>query len=285
VELGEVAANNVDNNGYYVWGGFISDGSSNKYMYYYNVASDSWSVAQQVEWWLEGDHQVSESYNGKLYGFGGNGPGTANMKVYDPNSNVWTELAQLNVNGIKWDTTSASSGIIGDKFYVAGGIVNDDTSDKAFVYDISNNVWNQIASMPDNGRNHAAGIGYNGKFYVFGGRQNGNYPQTGMTESFVYDPSSDTWSSLESMPSGTGGHGQAVEVNGKLVIMGGEDCCESHDLVYAYDVDSDSWQTLNDMKYARHGIAPVKVGNAVYVAGGGPVSGFAYSDTHQAMLF
>ena len=139
--------------------------------------------------------------------------------------------------------------------------------------------------MPDGGRNHAAGIGYNGKVYVFGGRDGGNKPGQGKKDSYVYDPNNNKWNKLKDMPMGMGGNGQAVEIGGKLLVIGGETCCGTIDEVLAYDPDNDSWEYLKDMKTSVHGMAPVRVGNNIYVAAGGTKSGFSQSNKHQVLKF
>ena len=283
--VGELSAVAVDDKGYYMFGGHLESGANNKGLYYYEIATDSWTeLMNPTPDYAWGDHQTQQVYNGKIYSFGGS-EGTAHaMRMYDPDSNSWSELAALTVNGLNWDTLSPSSALIGDKMYVAGGIVSGATVDNTFEYDITNNAWTEKAAMPS-GRNHAAGIGYNDKFYLFGGRQGDNVPDNGFDDSFVYDASTDSWSSVGTMQSGTGGNGQAVEVNGKLLVMGGEDIDSTLGFVHCYDPSTDTWEYLIDMITPRHGIAPVAIGNSVYVVGGGVDEGFSSSETHEVMLF
>jgi hypothetical protein len=52
---------------------------------------------------------------------------------------------------------------------------------------------------------------------------------------------------------------------------------EGTDRVYgqneAYDVATDTWESYAPMLTPRHGLGAVAIGDAIYVAGGGPVMG------------
>ena len=52
-----------------------------------------------------------------------------------------------------------------------------------------------------------------------------------------------------------------------------------------YDPVTDTWRTLKPMLTPRHGAAAGTINGVVYVAGGGPIGGFALSDTNEAFSF
>jgi N-acetylneuraminic acid mutarotase len=133
--------------------------------------------------------------------------------------------------------------------------------------------------------NHAASGTDGEKFYVFGGRQGGNFPQPGFDTVQVYDPVADTWdssdmggSSLTPMPQGRGGTGHAVFYRGEFYVFGGESNVTVFDESFAYDPVANTWREAATMLAGRHGIYPVLFQNRVFVAGGGTSQGTSQSD-------
>lgn len=70
------------------------------------------------------------------------------------------------------------------------------------------------------GRSGIAGAVVDGHLYVFGGEGNPNNPQGVFPENEVYDPETNTWKSLASMPTPRHGIGAAV-IDKKIFIPGG----------------------------------------------------------------
>jgi hypothetical protein len=71
--------------------------------------------------------------------------------------------------------------------------------------------------------------------------------------------------------------GNAVVLNRRIYVMGGEGGSCTGTAVQEYDPFSDSWRLVADLPAAHHGIWPVVVGNPadshpdeIYVAGGAP---------------
>lgn len=50
----------------------------------------------------------------------------------------------------------------------------------------------------------------------------------------------------------------------------------------AYDRHTDTWQTLEPMPTARHGLGAAVVGDTIYVIGGGPTPGLSVSGVNEA---
>lgn len=65
--------------------------------------------------------------------------------------------------------------------------------------------------------------------------------------------------------------------------MGGEGTNRVFGQNEAYDVAADRWLAYAPMMTPRHGLGAVAVGDAIYVAGGGPVmGGGVQSAVHEA---
>jgi hypothetical protein len=112
----------------------------------------------------------------------------------------------------------------------------------------------------------------------------------------AFDPATGTWatsddagSGLAPLPQARGGTGRAVEVGGRLYVLGGQTASgpgATADKVYrrvdVYEPASGTWVEGTPFPTARHGIWPVSVGGRVYVVGGNPRSGPATSTAVEA---
>jgi N-acetylneuraminic acid mutarotase len=119
---------------------------------------------------------------------------------YDPATNKWGARKSA-----PHFHRSAAGGVIGGKFYVAGGLNSRDLD----VYDPATDSWVSRAPIPKAGR--AIGTALNGKLYVVVG-----------TDAYVYDPGTNRWSAIADP---TWQHDGVVRVviNGKpkLLAVGG----------------------------------------------------------------
>ena len=84
------------------------------------------------------------------------------------------------------------------------------------------------------------------------------------------------------MPTARSGHG-AVLYRGKIFCMGGEGYERVYGQNEAYDPATDRWEAYAPMVTPRHGLGAALVGDAIHVAGGGPIMGGAVqSAVHEA---
>ncbi|MBI2836667.1 MAG: PD40 domain-containing protein [Chloroflexi bacterium] len=201
----------------YVAGGWSGSLPTNT-LFVYDPVANSWSTRASIPqggMYYGSGHGASGVINGKLYvytaatGYDG---WWKYLHVYDPATNSWTQLPQ----SPNYHITPAS-GVIGDKFYVAGG---DDWSGnsanwkKLDVYDPVTNAWTTKAPMPAGGRGFASAV-FNGKLYVIGGD---NVTSNNDTV-YVYDPSTDAWTTETSMPTARAGAVAGV-INGVIYVAG-----------------------------------------------------------------
>jgi N-acetylneuraminic acid mutarotase len=100
----------------------------------------------------------------------------------------------------------AGAGVIGGKFYVAGGLGNTDLD----VYDPATDTWTTRAPIPKAGR--AIGTALSGKLYVVVG-----------VDAYVYDPGTNRWSAIADPTLVHDGLVRVV-INGKpkLLAVGGQ---------------------------------------------------------------
>jgi N-acetylneuraminic acid mutarotase len=163
--------------------------------------------------------------DGLLYALGGERlapagapPGyqsVADVSVYDPRTDRWEELPPM-----RYPREHLVAGSIGGRIYAVGGR-DRPILDLPFVeeYDPATRTWRERAPMPT-GRSSHAGAVLGGRLYVFGGEGNPASPRGVFGEVEVYDPTTDSWTLVDHMP--TPRHGQgAVAVGNRIYLPGG----------------------------------------------------------------
>ena len=104
----------------------------------------------------------------------------------------------------------------------------------------------------------------NGKLYVAGGL-NGSGIITGAVE--VYDPATNTWSALASMPTAVV-NAASVALNGQLYVFGGNNGTDLA-IVQVYDPHKNKWKILpTSMPAALSSSSAVVVYGLAFVEGG-----------------
>jgi N-acetylneuraminic acid mutarotase len=95
----------------------------------------------------------------------------------------------------------------------------------------------------------------NGKIYAIGGEHGHDQLHQQMSDMHVYDPATDTWTQLASMPIAKSHMESGTFVyNGRIVFAGGQtDNFNSTTNVVEYDPASDQWITLAPLPVQRQG--------------------------------
>lgn len=128
-------------------------------------------------------------------------------------------------------------------------------------------------------RQNPAGGVVSDTIYVAGGFPSGGSP-TIHSSGEAYDPGTDSWSSIASMPAARTGSCSAVD-SGLLYVGGGSTSLAVSGAVatwWAYDPGTDTWDsTLTAMPAARVNAQAVAVGGTIYVVGGVSAGGSAHS--------
>ncbi|KAK3322911.1 hypothetical protein B0H66DRAFT_515627 [Apodospora peruviana] len=148
-----------------------------------------------------------------------------------------------------------------------------------YIYDIPRNTWTKVASLPVT-INHANAAAVSGKIYVLGGMTGSSW--AGTPKCWVYDPITDKWTSIPSMPAGEA-RGSAVVglYNNTIWLASGKTGSggTSVTTVSAYDTVAGQWltslpeQARNIPEGRDHGGGGI-VGTKFYQMGGslGPIS-------------
>ena len=194
----------------------------NDKLYLFNGALDNGSLNNKVEVINLNDGSISfstdnpqparvsgvSSWNGKIYSFGGTvAPNVYSNKLYefDPQTEVWTELAAMPING------ETKGEIVNGKLYVFGGY-NGTASNKIDIYDIASDTWETQLTMPFTISGHATAI-IGTKIYLVGDYSN-------LTSLASFETTDNTFTTLASNLTGRR-HCAAEGVNGQLIAIGG----------------------------------------------------------------
>jgi N-acetylneuraminic acid mutarotase len=241
------------------------------------------AFSQNITWTKKADMPLPISkakaafVNGKIYLIGGitpqsHGFSTTNYE-YDPASDSWTRKKDIPTGRINY----ALAVILG-KIYVIGG---DPFLNKVEVYDPKSDTWDSVSTMPT-GRQHVSCAVADNKIYVIGGLENiccPPFPERCDWEKCtkisdkneVFDPATDTWKALKSMPLPR--HGlDVVSVNGKIYAIGGMgnkiSMWSPLKNVEEYDPATDTWTSKNEMPTPRDGYGYSVRNNSIYLFGG-----------------
>lgn len=207
----------------YVIGGFVASvhlGAMDK-VFEYDPAADSWKALAPLPAPRGAPGVVA--LNGKIHAIGGRDPQLRTVsthEVYDPATNKWTVAASLPI-----PRDHLGIAVLGGKIHVFGGRLGPtpERSGRHDVYDPATDTWTTAAPLLTP---RSAGVSFelNGKLVYAGGECKD--PQTGTTfdEAEVYDPATNRWTALPSLPIGRHA-GAAIVVAGQAYVLGGNNGC------------------------------------------------------------
>jgi len=226
--------------------------------------------------------------SGKFYVFGGLAAGWTPKGLvyeYDPASDKWTKKKNMPQASHHIGLTELNG-----RIYVIGGFIKPATGptawepiDNVWEYDPSADSWKALAALPKKRGAPAAAV-HDGKIYAIGGAGlhpgsketvvHPARPHRALGTNEVYDPSANTWKTLQDMPTARN-HGAIGVVNNKIYYLGGRignafiTRASNTDIVEVYDPATDQWgPLLAPMITPRSAVAWGTHNNRIYVAGG-----------------
>jgi N-acetylneuraminic acid mutarotase len=209
--------------------------------------------------------------NNKLYVVGGQGlTGTLDsIEEYDLSTN--TSVFKTMMPGPR---QLASAVTLGDKIYIIGGTDgNNAPTDTCWEYDPATDILTAKSPMPIACAGKLA-VTANGKIYIVGGITGGGFPPTAWINDIQeYDPATDTWQIVGTVP--TSRYAMMAQiVDNTLYVIGGDDGTqnlavnEAAALASAPDTGEFNWMTMSPMTSARVGAASGVVNGNIFVLGG-----------------
>lgn len=240
----------------------------------FDTRSKRWKEPAQLPVGL--NHSPSAAHDGKLYLAGGflEGDGETNRFFeFDPATNRWRELPPM-----KQARGGGGAVVIGDLLYVVDGgaqpyNVTGVKPPKPLleIFDFETETWS-TATPPPVGVHHVGVAVVDGEIYMAGGR----FGEEESSGEFVrYDPATDRWTRLPSLPQGPTSSLGTVAAGGKIVVFGGDDEAGWEDgggwvtpSAWAFDPRTGRWQRLPDLGVERHAFAAATDDGRIYAIGG-----------------
>ncbi|KAF5025676.1 hypothetical protein F66182_2282 [Fusarium sp. NRRL 66182] len=206
--------------------------------------------------------------------------------MYNPNFDEWTELEPIPEGE---ERGSAAVGVYDNIVYMAGGMRalnpvpegEQDTVDFVSAFDIESLEWLELPEaakfLPER-RDHAAVSVVGNKFYVVGGRCQGQLNVEDTVFILDLDNLEQGWrTSKGRMPTPRGGVVSGT-IGSKIYVFGGEGNTAVgsggvFDDIEVFDTETETWDKVGKMVMPRHGGAAVAVDGGIYLPGGGTEQG------------
>ncbi|MGZ4250573.1 MAG: Kelch repeat-containing protein [Solirubrobacteraceae bacterium] len=263
----------------YVVGGFDTAGHTTALVERLDLRTGHWSTSRPLPPPLH--HLTAVGYDGKLYVVGGysqpsdtSAGAVHNFWRYDPVTGRWAAMPPAPL-----PRAAAGAAVLGNRLYVAGGRSDTLTTISGLaIFDFDTGRWSVGPSL-HHAREHVAGVAADGAVWILGGRAVGvgNFADVER-----YTPGAPSWERLAPMPVARSGF-QAVDVGGKIVVVGGEGPAGTIGEVDELDPATGHWTRLPDLPTARHGLGLVAVGPLVYAIEGGPQPGLTTSSVVERL--
>jgi hypothetical protein len=169
--------------------------------------------------------------------------------------------------------------VIGHRLYVAGGRSDTLTTISTLaIFDFDTGRWSVGPSL-HHAREHVAGVAAGGAMWILGGRALG---VGNFSDVERYTPGSSSWERVTPMPVARSGF-QAVDVDGKIIVVGGEGPAGTIGEVDELDPATGRWTRLPDLPTPRHGLGLVADGPLVFAIEGGPQPGLTTSSVVERL--
>jgi N-acetylneuraminic acid mutarotase len=271
----------VANGKLYVFGGFNVALDVTAETDAYDPATNTWArladmPIKETDGSAAYDPQTNTVYIAGMQVGDDDGPPTADMLEYHIDTNTWTKGPPL-------PSARAAGGLVlvGRKLHFFGGINgarNADVPDHV-VLDVDHPMtWAPAAALPD-ARNHLAGVALNGKIYAIGGHHAQAEQTTSQSELDVYDPATDQWTKVASLPLARGHiNPSSFAAGGRIYVVGGQADGERFlSNVTVYDPATNEWTDLAPLPGPLTAPMADAINGSLIVTGGhasvnGPVS-------------
>ncbi|WP_370516938.1 S8 family serine peptidase [Micromonospora sp. HM134] len=265
------AAANLDGKVYSVGGG--GDTGNERKAWVFEPATGVWTALPDLPHARSKPSAVG--IGGKLYVIGGWGDGEGpepSVDVFDPATGAWSTLAGA-VNPAP--AAAAGTAVAGGKVYLVGGCVDSTCTetDKLVVFDPRTGTFRTGAAYPHPVSWVSCG-GIGSQVYCAGGVAADEY-----TDTWRYEPASDTWSPLPNLPVDLWGS-QYASAGGMLVLAGGVTGGSTSvtNRTLGFDPVAGAWKNLPNAQFNRYRGAAAC---GAYKIGGSPSSFVGSADSER----
>ncbi|MDG1433456.1 MAG: T9SS type A sorting domain-containing protein [Saprospiraceae bacterium] len=190
---------------------------------------------------------IGDTWDGKAYiGFGtsqSNGP-LNDLWVFDPDNNTWTELASCPCDARLHPAFIANQG----KIFVGMGNGATGNMNDWWEYDMATDSWSQKPDFPDLPRHHPYQFAVGDYVYTgFGHGSNINGNLNIFDELYRYDPLTEVWDQMKTLPAEGRVAGTQFSYGGKGYVLSGDG--SDHSVMpfgsfWEYDPLEDEWNGM-----------------------------------------
>ncbi|MBM7845279.1 kelch repeat-containing protein [Herpetosiphon giganteus] len=276
----------ADGTNIYVLGGYLGNnpGGSTNHVWKLNTLTNTWT--RGIDLPIARGGAGASIVNRKIYFFGG---AVRTAGVFDDTDFGDHYMLDLSLANPTWVTRApmpnprnhTAAGVVDGKIYAVGGQHGkaEESANQTEVdrYDPATDTWTRVADMPiAKGHTSSSTFGYRGRLLVIGGSINGGTSGLASADVLMYDPKSDVWMKLVSLPAYRKTPVADVWDN-KLVVTTGGGYGQT-DTTWIGTLP-DSWETNANMPVPLGEVATGIIGNKMYVVGQGNAATLRYNLT------
>lgn len=244
-------------------GGDAKTSSATNQHFCYDPQTNKWKTLGFLP--FQAQQPAGAANAGKIHFFGGGYPKSGqplnSHYIYDADSDVWNEAAELvPPRAIHYAVS------LNDTLYSLAGQSNGANQNVEYLcqtYAGSTNTWATKSKLPDRNFWYGAHVAADGKMYRFGG---GGYAAPVATAN-VYDPTTDTWSSLPGYPTPIHGVSGAA-IGDKIFLGGGYTAGSVTTAMWMYDTKAQTYTAATPLPTGRSYHFMVAVDSMIYCIGG-----------------
>jgi hypothetical protein len=211
--------------------------------------------------------------NGKIYAIGGiSGSTLSTVEEYNPLTNTWTAKAAIPTKRRLMVVAA-----VNNKIYAIGGVDGSNSSNINYTnvteeYDPATDTWTTKSPFPIVApSNHILGNQYiggavaNGKIYIVAYKAGGF--SGGQSPTYIYDPSTDTWTTGEPVPF-TYTRYSVTSLNNTIYVLAYKGLISKSLEMARYDADTDTWIKVSSPGVNRTEAQIVSANGKIYAIGG-----------------
>jgi N-acetylneuraminic acid mutarotase len=244
----------------------------------YNITTNTWTQLADMPATINHAGMIYDSVANTIWMIGGytndeEAVAINQVWIYSIANNSWSAGPSM-----PYGVGAPAVVLVGRNIHVISGLTETDTdtfidTTEHWVMSLDNQAagWTNAAPMPDP-RNHAGYVALNGLIYVIGGQNGTDEYQGNSADVDVYNPATDSWSSLASLPEGRSHIMNSTLIyNGQILVVGGEiDGTDFSPDVLVYDPVANTWTKLTNLALPQGRKTPIAsiFGNQLVVVGG-----------------
>ena len=189
------------------------------------------------------------------------------LSIYDLASNTWTHGGPSAPNAAVVRSEMAGGVALG-KHYAIGGRTGPNATNEEF--DPGASTWTTKAPMALGARGGLGAASFGNKIYAIGGRSGTTFGDgTIFNRNEVYDPTTNVWTTLATLPTAVSDNYATVAFGGKVYVFGGATSPSTViGAVQTYDIATNTWSTGAPMLTARAAAMAGVIGSQIAVFGG-----------------